>query len=75
MGMVAFEGAAPYGPIYVQTATSEPTPDAVKMVLNVVVGEQKGETVPVFVLLEPSVARVLAGQLAVNAGVVERWKD
>ena len=73
MGTIYFEGDHPFDPLRAKSARVEPTPDGVRLVLSVVDGPQN--SIVVFpVLMEPKVARELGQTLAIQAGVVERWR-
>lgn len=74
MGRIIFEGDPPLDPVDVHSSSSRPTKDGVEVTLNVYVGGQPPQTVPVRVVLQPADAFALAGQMKANAGTVVQWQ-
>jgi hypothetical protein len=75
MGAINFNDGPPNDRLDVASAEATPTPDGVEVALSVFVMGQPTATVPVRILLDPAVARALAGQLGLAAGTAERWLE
>jgi hypothetical protein len=75
MGAINFNDGPPYDRLDVASAEATPTPDGVEVALSVFVMGQPTATVLVRILLDPAVARALAGQLGPAAGTAERWLE
>jgi hypothetical protein len=76
MGTLNFNDGPPYNRLDVQSAEAKPTSDGVEVVLNIFVdGGQPTATVPVLILMDPGVARALAGQIEPAAATAERWLE
>jgi hypothetical protein len=61
------------GPLIATKLRSEPTPDGVLVVGLVHIADEPHASAPIRLLLTPKDARSLAGQMATNANVVDRW--
>ena len=72
---IIFQDAPPYEPLCAISASSKATRDGVVVTMNVSVAGHPDSSIPVRLLLEPEVARELAGLLVVQAGTVERWRQ
>lgn len=72
MGAINFNDGPPYDRLDVASAAATPTPDGVEVALSVFVMGQPAATVPVRILLNPAVARALAGQMGPAAETSER---
>ena len=73
MGTITFNGAAPFEPVFAQSASARPTPIAVELVVNFFVEGPQGDTVPIRILLEPAGVAQLAAQLGTAAAQTQRW--
>jgi hypothetical protein len=71
---IIFDGEPPYEALYAKSCQSNPLLDGVELILQIIVDEPPGDTVPVRILLEPEVAAALCPGLQTNAGVVTRWR-
>jgi hypothetical protein len=73
MGTIIFKDDPPYERLEAQSAEASPTSDGVEVVLSVFVEGLSTATVPVRILLQPEVARALAGQIGPAARAAQMW--
>jgi hypothetical protein len=73
MGAINFNDGPPYDRLDVLSAEAKPTSDGVEVILSVFIDGQPTATVPVRILMDPGVARALAGQIEPAAGTADRW--
>jgi hypothetical protein len=69
---IIFEGLPPYEHLFAKSAKSEASLGDVVVTVSIGVEGLPIDAVPIVLVLEPDVARALAGQMKINADVAER---